>query len=195
MFASIFTIIQERDQLRFENSHLKAENQKLSAANANLIEDFNSVRLDYRSAQNKYNELYGIQSAKQVMLWRLIERLQYGYGGMVDSNQAKVTGFEVYGDRGETLYSPTLTSMSAVSELSEPSSDSTRESTPPPPWNSSSASPRKKRNKKGKGYHAMPGPSSPLKEYARPVMGHESPVKWVGSLVKVVKMDPNAVSA
>jgi FtsZ-binding cell division protein ZapB len=125
MFHAIRLLVKEREELReannilrTENNTLKAERNTLSIENKSLAENFESARLDYRVARDKLDkmeQICSLQSAKQVILWKFIERLQNGQEGPV--------GGEGYWK--ERNGSP----MTAVSETSEPSSDRSTSST------------------------------------------------------------------
>jgi regulator of replication initiation timing len=120
MFTSIHNLVKERDELRAEVNKMKAENNKLKAErnvmeieNKSLAENFESARLDFRVARDKLNtmeHICAIQSAKQVVLWKFIERLQNGQKGPpIDEN----------GYWKDWNSAP----MAPVSEASEPASE------------------------------------------------------------------------
>jgi FtsZ-binding cell division protein ZapB len=119
MFKAIQLLVKERDDLRELNNNLRAESNRLKAErnvlsfeNKILAENFESARLDYRVARDKLDkmeQICSIQSAKQVILWKFIERLQNGQQGPVGGD----------GYWKDWSGSP----ITAVSETSEPSSE------------------------------------------------------------------------
>lgn len=125
MFTSVQALVKERDELKETNAKLKAENNTLrterntlEVEKKRLEENFQSARLDYRVAKDKLDtmeQLVAIQSAKQVVLWKFIERLKNGETGPPISND----GF----------WHPMKGPMGPVSEASEPSSDQSYTST------------------------------------------------------------------
>jgi FtsZ-binding cell division protein ZapB len=126
MFNAIHLLVKERDDLRAANNNLRTENSNLreernilTVENKTLTENFESARLDYRVARDKLDKMEKItqiQSAKQVILWKFIERLQTG-------QQGPSMGADGYWK--DENGSP----MTAVSEASEPSSDRSAPST------------------------------------------------------------------
>jgi FtsZ-binding cell division protein ZapB len=125
MYDSIQALVEERDELkkannklRAENATLKAERNTLELENKGLGESWESTKLDYRVARDKLDKMEyicGLQSAKQVILWKFIERLQNGETG------------PPIGEDG--FWRLRKGSMAPVSEASEPSSDQSYAST------------------------------------------------------------------
>jgi FtsZ-binding cell division protein ZapB len=124
-YESIGALVKERNELKEANKKLRAENATLKAArntleiqNNKLNENWESAMLDYRVARDKLGkmeQICGLQSAKQVILWKFIERLQNGE-----------TGPSI----GEDGYWHMVKGpMAPVSEASEPSSDQSYAST------------------------------------------------------------------
>ena len=108
VFARIHGIIKEKDELKLK---LK-----------NVEEDYRSSQLDWSNARKKYEELLSIATAKQIILWRFIERLQDQNPG-VNGEEGKVQNMKL------SALSPVLNTssmvkkpidMSASSLLSEP---------------------------------------------------------------------------
>jgi hypothetical protein len=95
IFTRLLSLIDERDALKRDL--------------ISLNEDFAHARKDWKCAREKYEELVDIGLAKQVVLWKFIERLRSGEG--VGSSDWKVD--EMRCKRG----------MSETSELSEGSSE------------------------------------------------------------------------
>jgi hypothetical protein len=71
-----------------------------------LNEDFAHARKDWKCAREKYEELVDIGLAKQVVLWKFVERLRFGENCGVDGNGMRCKG-----------------GMSETSDLSEGSSE------------------------------------------------------------------------
>jgi hypothetical protein len=120
MFESLEALVKERDEmqmttnkLRAENNQLKAERNAFEAQNKAIQQNLDSTLLDYRVARDKLKVMEGIcgiQTAKQVVLMKMIDRLQNGQKGPpVDEN-----GYWVPADGFP---------MAPVSETSEPSSE------------------------------------------------------------------------
>jgi hypothetical protein len=112
--------VKERDELRDANNKLRAENNQLKAErntleieNKNVTENYESAKLDFRVARDKLDkmeQICAIQSAKQVVLFKMIDRLKNGQTGPPiggDGFWLPVNGFP----------------MAPVSEASEPSSE------------------------------------------------------------------------
>jgi hypothetical protein len=120
MFESLEALVKERDEmqitnnkLRAENNQLKGERNALEVQNKALQQNLDSTLLDYRVARDKcktMEAICGIQTAKQVLLMKMIDRLQNGQKGPpVDES-----GFWLPADGFP---------MAPVSEASEPSSE------------------------------------------------------------------------
>jgi hypothetical protein len=92
IFTRLVSVINERDALKRDF--------------LSLNEDFAHARKDWKCAREKYEELVDIGLAKQVVLWKFVERLRFGENGGVDGNGMRCKG-----------------GMSETSELSEGSSE------------------------------------------------------------------------
>jgi hypothetical protein len=96
IFTHLVSVINERDALRHEL--------------LSITEDFRNARKDWKCAREKYEELVEIGTAKQVLIWKFVERLKLGgNGGEGDGNEEGVgtgdgkekEGSNVDGNRGE----------------------------------------------------------------------------------------------
>jgi hypothetical protein len=57
---------------------LLQQNQDLELKVASITEDYSNTRRDYSSKREQYDILLAIGNAKQILLWKFIERLQGG---------------------------------------------------------------------------------------------------------------------
>lgn len=120
MFESLEALVKERDEmqittnkLRAENNQLKAERNALEVKNRSLQQNLDSTLLDYRVARDKlktWEQISEIQTAKQVVLMKMIDRLQRGE----KEPPVDESGFWLPADGHP---------MAPVSEASEPSSE------------------------------------------------------------------------
>jgi hypothetical protein len=106
VFGRIHGIIQEKDELKLK---LK-----------NVEEDYRSSQLDWSNAKKKYEELLSIATAKQIILWRFIERLQDQNSG-VNGEEGKVQNMKL------SALSPVLSTSSMVEEPVDMSASSLSE--------------------------------------------------------------------
>ena len=79
--SSLHQAVMQNPQSVFNHiNNLANERENMRAEVKNLINDINNVRLDYKSAREKYEELFAIEGAKQVVLCRsstLLHRSTY----------------------------------------------------------------------------------------------------------------------
>lgn len=118
IFESIIAIMEELNRVREENENLQSDNQslrenwqdvslqvqenykQLSSTQAELaktqgglsfaLEDFGQRRQDWFKRAQRYEELMAIGSAKQVVLWKYVERIENGLTPTNSGNWATV---------------------------------------------------------------------------------------------------------
>ncbi len=72
IFDAIQNLVNERD------AH-KAEATRTNSELKSVTDDLKYVRQDYKAAREKYQQLFRIADAKQVILWKFVEKLQQGH--------------------------------------------------------------------------------------------------------------------
>ena len=68
IFEAIQNLVNDRDALRVELSRVSVELQSMT-------DDLNNTRIDHKSARGRYEDLFRVANAKQVILWKYIESL------------------------------------------------------------------------------------------------------------------------